>query len=133
MFKEDLRDQLVLYGYLAEQIPPFFTTIELNKYYDELIKVKVKNGHYDPARFTVAKNNLTRRVIKFPNPSQQIKLIDYIIKQKIELEKIFNQNPYTLDNPFEYSDGLYSEQVFFNLPRLVDKKNRILPKMFKRN
>lgn len=121
----DLKAQLIKDGYLPEQLPPFFTTEKLNKYYSELIAYikKPNKGYYDCADFTIRKSNGSRRLMKVPNPARQLLLVQYILENKDFLERKFNENKSSLSNPFYYVSDEDYEFLFFDIPRIKDRNS----------
>jgi hypothetical protein len=115
-----LEEQLIKYGYFSENIPPCFNSESLFRNYP-FLKTSAKNSFSEPLTLTIAKNDDFRRTIKIPNPEQQLKLFDYIISNKEEIEQILSTNTHTLSNPIKNTIVSYDEMHFFDIPILKDK------------
>lgn len=122
--EDELLEQLIIDGYLPEQLPPFFNTMKIYVHYSELVAAITNpgRGYYDCVNFTVPKNNKARRLLQVPNPIRQLLLIDYILENKVELESVFYSNYPSLSNPFYYSLQAYDELWSFDLQKLKDTK-----------
>ena len=127
--KIKMEEQLIKYGYISEQVPPFFNSLALFENYTNLLSVEEKKP-CDCMGFTIPKNNETRRHIKIPNPSKQIQLFNYLLLNERELEKRFTDNEYSLSNPFYYSNAEYEDFTFFNLPLLRESKPNLIKSTF---
>lgn len=115
----DISEQLIKFGYFPEQLPPCFSTESLFNSYSSLLAVK-KDSNSECTTFTLSKNNSGRRMMRIPNPEHQIRLIEYILKNQLEIKSWCARSEYTLSNPFKAKNDIYSEG-FLDIPRLRDK------------
>ena len=115
-----LEEQLIKYGYISENIPPCFNSELLFENYESL-RSSTRIIASEPLSTTIAKNENFRRTVKIPNPEQQLKLFDYIISKKVEIEEILSKNTHTLANPIKNSVISYDDMHFFDIPLLRDK------------
>ena len=98
------------------ELPPCFNTNDLADNYKEIIAhMKTFNHDYSiPVTFSGYKTESSRRKFSIPNPYHYCKLVDYIVENQKEINKIFSDSKYSLTAPTNNKpskDEAYSKKV----------------------
>lgn len=111
-----LLEQLVRFGYFPEQLPPCFVSDSLFSNFCSLVPIRV-NKSSECTTFTLSKKAGGRRIMHIPNPEHQVKLINYIIENHVEIKDFCCSSKHSLSNPFQGENSSYNAS-FLDIPRL---------------
>ncbi len=118
MKKISLEEQLIKYGYFSEEMPDCFSSEDLYNEYETLKHYAKKGEWSECCTYTIAKKNHARRVMKIPNPEQQVMLIDYLMNNKKAIGDFINKSKNTQSNPFQVYNYEDTDIAILDIPRL---------------
>lgn len=110
---------LYKYGMFSEYIPPCFNSIML---YEKIGNVRTSyetRNISECVELPIYKTDITRRIIKVPNPEQYVYLCEELKKNISYIERTINSNANTESNPFR----LYKGKKILDIPLYCELKN----------
>lgn len=92
---------LLQYEFFPAELPPCFTTADLANHANEVIAKtrSVRRGYSIPLTYSGFKSQSARRKFAVPNPYHYCKVVDFIVQNKNELQRIFEKSKYSLTAP----------------------------------
>ena len=74
--QENFEDQIVRYGFFAEQLPPCFSTEQLADKLPQILEAVPKKVKITcPITISTYKNDISRRILSAPNPEAFLKTV----------------------------------------------------------
>ena len=95
-----LDEMLYKYGMFSEYIPSCFNSYSLYEQIDKLRTSYTKSNCSECVELSIYKTDITRRIIKVPNPEQYVFLCEKIKKYIDEIQHTICLNENTESNPF---------------------------------
>lgn len=101
-----LKNDLLQKGYLPENLPPAFTTVQLGA------NLAIRTGWFTEARSSfraaphnASKRGMTRRVFSFVHPATAHDLAEFVATREADFTAFFGQSAFSLSTPRISADG----------------------------